>query len=101
MKGILKNIIVTFIVVIIINMTNIKETYGLEYNEDELIKVGYYTYKPYFYIDKDYKVTGYYNDILNLICNDLNIEFEYVEDSFSGCIEKLKNGEIDMLIGIH
>lgn len=94
----ISNILVILIVLIPIIDNNI-------YSQDKpyknkVIKVGFYDYNPYFYIDKG-NPTGYYNDILDTICKDLGIEYEYKYTNILQAMSMLKNGDLDLLIGIN
>ena len=65
------------------------------------IKVGLYSYEPYYYVDKKNNITGFYHDFLELLCKNANIEYEYVNMHLDECIEKLKNNEVDIILGAH
>lgn len=65
------------------------------------IKVGFYESYPYYYLNKNLKTTGYYNDLMKSISKRLNIDFEYVDCDVSDALEKLKDGEIDLLFGVN
>lgn len=68
--------------------------------KNKVIKVAFYDYNPYFYEDKG-NPTGYYNDILDTICKDLGIEYEYTYTSILQAMSMLKTGDLDLLIGIN
>lgn len=65
------------------------------------IKVGFYESYPYYYLNKNLKPTGYYNDLMESISKRLNIDFEYIDCDVSDALEKLKDGEIDLLFGVN
>lgn len=67
--------------------------------KDKVI-VGFYEYSPYYYINEKFEPAGYYHDLMELISNELDIEYEYVYLSVNECLEKLKNEEIDLLFGL-
>lgn len=69
--------------------------------KEEVIKVGYYSYNPYYYKDKDGKVTGYYHDLLKMLAKDIGVEFEYIDVDVKDAVEMLKNKDIDILFGVH
>lgn len=69
--------------------------------KDKTIKVGLYSYAPYYYKDKNNNITGYYHDLLDILCEDANIKYEYVSVNMDNAIEKLKNKEIDIVLGKH
>ena len=64
------------------------------------VKVGFYEYYPYYYLNKNSVPDGYYNEILELICNKINLNYEYVDCNITNALEKLKSGEIDLVFGI-
>lgn len=70
-------------------------------SKDITIKVGLYLYEPYYYKDKNNNITGYYHEFLDILCRDANIKYEYVNVSMENAIEKLKNKEVDIILGVH
>ena len=68
-------------------------------SKDTTIKVGLYSYEPYYYRDKNNNITGYYHDFLEILCKDANINYEYVNVTVDNALEKLKNKEIDIILG--
>ncbi|WP_415301506.1 EAL domain-containing protein, partial [Clostridium perfringens] len=64
------------------------------------IKVGFYEYYPYYYLNKNSMPDGYYNEILELICNKLDLNYKYVDCNVTDALEKLKSGQIDLVFGI-
>ncbi len=64
------------------------------------IKVGFYEYYPYYYLNKNSMPDGYYNEILELICNKLDLNYKYVDCNATDALEKLKSGQIDLVFGI-
>ena len=64
------------------------------------IKVGFYEYYPYYYLNKNSVPDGYYNEILELICNKLDLNYKYVDCNVTDALEKLKSGQIDLVFGI-
>lgn len=69
-------------------------------NERETIKVGFYENYPYYYLNKNSKPTGYYNEILELICDKLGLNYKYVDCEVTDALEKLKSGKVDLIFGI-
>lgn len=67
--------------------------------DSRVIKVGVYGNEPYYYIDKDNSVKGYYNDVLKVISKYDDYDYEYEVSSFKEVMEKLESGEIDIAIG--
>ena len=64
------------------------------------VKVGFYEYYPYYYLNKNSMPDGYYNEILELICNKLDLNYKYVDCNVTDALEKLKSGQIDLVFGI-
>ena len=95
-KKIIKILFLSICFVIVFSKINI-----FAYTNNRTIKVGLYLYEPYYYKDKNNNITGYYHDLLNVLCKDANITYEYVNVSIDNAIEKLKNNEIDILLGVH
>ena len=67
---------------------------------ENIVKVGVYEYEPYIYLDRNGNVTGYYNDLLKLINKKYDFSYEYVECNISEGIDKLKNCDIDIMLGL-
>lgn len=88
-------LIVTTMVYIIFNFHSKKVD-----NERETIKVGFYENYPYYYLNKNSKPTGYYNEILELICDKLGLNYKYVDCEVTDALEKLKSGKVDLIFGI-
>ena len=102
-KGIF--IIVSILIIICgINCFFYKDTYCMYMNsnyKERKIKVGYYSYYPYYYKDKKGNVHGYYHELLDTLCSNLNIDYEYVDVNINTAIEMLENEEIDILMGLY
>lgn len=71
-----------------------------EHESKDNVIVGFYEYSPYYYINDKSEPAGYYHDLMELISNELDIEYEYVYLTVDECLEKLNNKEIDLLFGI-
>lgn len=69
--------------------------------KDKVIKVGFYSYAPYYYKDENNKVTGFYDDLLAILSKDAHVKYEYVPVSVDNAIAKLKNKEVDIVLGVH
>lgn len=98
-KKIVFIIISLLIIICSINLFSYKDVYS--YEKEKVIKVGYYSYYPYYYKEKNGKVSGYYHDLLNFLCTNLNIKYEYVNVDNNNAIEMLNNEEIDILMGLY
>ena len=97
-----KKILISIIIVMGILCSNVHAN-NKEYdtNNDTVIKVGFYDYKPYYYVDKDGKLRGYYAELLDLISKNMNIKYEYVKSDFSDSLKNLENESIDLLFGLN
>lgn len=93
-----KKIIAILFTCLLVIFSNI-EIFSLE--KDQNIKVGLYSYAPYYYKDKNNNITGYYHEFLDILCKDANITYEYVNVDIDSGLEKLKSKEIDILLGLH
>lgn len=92
-----KKIIAILFTCLLVIFSNI-EIFSVE--KDKNIKVGLYSYAPYYYKDKNNNITGYYHEFLDILCKDANITYEYVDVDIDSAVEKLKNEEIDILLGL-
>lgn len=63
-------------------------------------KVGAFNYYPAIFKDNDNAIKGFYVDAFREIEKNENIKFEYVYGSWNEGIEKLKNGELDILTSV-
>lgn len=90
-------IILTFLIVFVFfNISSAKKEAS-----ERTIKIGFYDYYPYFYINKESKVSGYYNELAKSISEKLDFDFEYVNCSISESLKQLENREIDLVFGIN
>lgn len=87
------------IILIILNIFQVN-IFAQEDTDGELVKVGVYDYRPYNYICEDGKVKGYYTDLLNLLNIDGKFKYEYVACDFAEGLDKLEEGEIDLMMGV-
>jgi len=88
-NNIIKSTIVTLF--ILISITNA---------EQRLIKVGIYDDYPLAFIDSLGAPKGLYVDILNYVARKENWSLKYIPATWPECIEKLKRGDIDLLVAI-
>lgn len=95
----LKYIIVIFFITSILSILSININAKANEYED-VIKVGVYESYPYYEIDDDGKVSGYYHDLLSLLQKEYNFKYEYVVCDFDEGLMKLKDGKIDIMFGI-
>lgn len=61
------------------------------------IRVGVYENPPKIFTDDQGKVSGFWADIVAYIAQQEDWQVEYVPGSWTECLERLENGEIDMM----
>lgn len=69
-------------------------------DEKEHVVVGVYECAPYYWIDKNGNVVGFYDDLLKLLESKCNFDHTYKIGSFEENLEWLKNGDVDFVLGI-
>ena len=67
---------------------------------ETVVKVGVYEDTPVVFKDAEGKVKGIYVDILDKIAAKEKWKIEYVFGSWEQCLDRLKSGEIDLLVDI-
>lgn len=87
-----KNKTILFLFLILFMISN---TYS-----QKVIKVGAFNFYPGIFQDKDGKIKGFYCDALNEIGKQENIRFEYVYGTWDEGLERIKNGEVDLLTSV-
>ena len=87
------------LILLIFNILSMNEK-STKIQSENIVKVGVYEYEPYIYLDRNGNVTGYYNDLLKLINKKYDFSYEYVECNISEGIDKLKNCDIDIMLGL-
>ncbi|MEW9077556.1 EAL domain-containing protein [Terrisporobacter glycolicus] len=70
-------------------------------NDSRIIKVGVYEYEPCYYIGKNQKVKGYYDDVIKIINRYDEYTYEYEISSFKNTMEKLECGKVDIVVGLN
>ena len=65
--------------------------------ENASIRVGVYQNKPKIFLEKRGKPAGLWIDLLERIGADQKWKFTYVSGNWSECLERLKQGEIDIM----
>ncbi len=68
--------------------------------DQRVVRVGAFNYYPGIFKDKDGVVKGFYVDALADIAQRENIRFEYVFGSWSEGLERVKNGDVDVLTSV-
>ena len=64
------------------------------------LKVGVYENEPLIFTDKNGTVEGVYADIIRYIAEKEGWEIEYVHGTWDECLNRLRNGSIDILADI-
>ena len=96
-----KFIVVLFLTLYILSTELLAyERQDTQIEDNKIYKIGVNALNPYLSENKQGKVSGYYNEITKFIENELNIKFYIEVDDFSNNLKKLKDGELDLLIGI-
>ncbi len=67
---------------------------------ETVVKVGAYEDTPVVFKDAEGKVKGIYVDILDKIAAQEKWKIEYVFGSWEQCLDRLKSGEVDLLVDI-
>lgn len=68
--------------------------------EGSSIVVGVYECAPYYFVDEQGNVTGFYNDLLNLLETKCDFSHTYKIGSFQDNLDWLKDGTVDVVLGI-
>lgn len=95
-RFILGSILVFLLLVIFYHILIFKQE-----ERERVLKIGFYDNYPYFYINDNAKICGYYNDLTKSIAKRLNFKVEYVNYKLSELLKELENGEIDLVVGIN
>ena len=61
------------------------------------IRVGVYENEPKIFTNEDGKVSGFWADLITAIAQKENWEIIWVHGSWTECLERLENGEIDVM----
>ena len=69
-------------------------------NAQEVVKVAAFNFYPGIFQDTDGEVKGFYVDALNELAEKENKKFVYVYGSWNEGLERIKNGEVDMLTSV-
>ncbi|MDF1549321.1 MAG: ATP-binding protein [Bacteroidales bacterium] len=78
--------------ILIINMVNA--------SAQKIVKVGAFNFYPAIFEDEDGKVKGFYVDALAEIEKEEHIKFVYLYGSWNEGLERIKNGEIDIMTSV-
>lgn len=64
------------------------------------IKVGVYNFSPLVFMDEQRQVKGLYVDVLEWVAKQEGWSLQYVNGSWAQNLERLENGEVDLLMSI-
>lgn len=67
---------------------------------NKIYKIGIYNMSPFYRINESGEVTGFYDEVLSLIKQDIDFDHEYVMGTISEHLDALEKGEIDFIFGI-
>ena len=93
------SIILITSIILILNILSINP-YSKQITSEDVVKIGVYEYEPYIYIEENGEIRGYYYDFLNLLLKKYNFKYEYIVCNISDGLEKLENGDIDIMLGL-
>ena len=95
-SGIIASIItgVFFTIFLIVIYSPVSIVYDLE------LKAGYYDNAPKIYKNEEGKVVGIFPDLLKNIADKERWKIEWVEGSWTECLQRLENGEIDIMVDV-
>lgn len=93
------SIILITSIILILNILSINP-YSKQIKSEDVVKIGVYEYEPYIYIEENGEIRGYYYDFLNLLLKKYNFKYEYIVCNISDGLEKLENGDIDIMLGL-
>ncbi|MGD9974149.1 MAG: PAS domain S-box protein [Desulfatirhabdiaceae bacterium] len=65
-----------------------------------VLRVGIYDFRPLVFVDTDGQARGFFIDILDQIAGKENWKITYVPGEWSQCLNRLDDGEIDLLVSI-
>lgn len=69
-------------------------------NAQKIVKVGAFNYYPAIFQDTDSLIKGFYVDALNELGKKENIKFTYVYGTWNEGLERIKNGDVDVLTSV-
>lgn len=91
------SIILSFIVIFPILFSSFSFA---EADDLKTVRVGVYDNYPKIYKDENGEIKGFWADITNYIAQAENWNLVYDYDTWENCLEKLKNGEIDLMVDV-
>jgi signal transduction histidine kinase len=89
---IISGIFITISLIVIYNP--VSKVYNLE------LRAGYYDNAPKIYKDQKGRVIGIFPDLLKNIAEKEEWKIEWIEGSWTECLQRLENGEIDIMVDV-
>jgi len=65
-----------------------------------IIRVGSYNNRPKIYFNESGQVVGLFPDVLNIIAQKEEWKLQYIQGSWSECLNRLKQNEIDIMVDV-
>jgi len=73
---------------------------SVKFEKQKIIVGGDFDYKPHTFLDSNGIARGYDVDIIKAIAKQRNLELEFCFTPWSQALENLREGEVDLLLGI-
>ncbi len=86
-----------FLIILVFFSLHIHSSKGYSSGQYTTVRVGYFISESYQDISPDGTRSGYGYEFLQRISDYADFNYDYVDCIWSECLEKLKNGEIDLL----
>lgn len=84
-------------IILITNIVLFKNVYAED--KKDVIRVGAFYLEPYIYINSNNEIDGYYVELLDLIAEKMNVEFEYILTDLKDFISNIDKGKVDIILG--
>jgi len=97
-KGFLKQLIKATVALTLILFLHLFLPFSV--HGSDAIRVGIFQNKPLSFLDDKGVAQGIYPDLVREIARRENWDIEFVLDSWSGCLARLKSGDIDLMTSI-
>jgi ABC-type amino acid transport substrate-binding protein len=86
-----------FLLTLLVILTSLSLSGWRKQEPVRTIRVGVYENEPKIFTSTDGKVSGFWADLINDIAEKENWEIIWVHGSWTECLERLENGEIDVM----
>jgi len=81
-------------------MILVVSNHSLDAQNKQVVRVGIYNNYPKVFIDNKGKAAGIFPETINLIASKENWQIEYVPGTWNEGLQRLKNGEIDIMVDV-